>query len=74
MLQVLRLFLVILIICCDAGGDKAIVLVFEKEPIWAAFAGRFDAVAVVDEDFHGVALLILKQLTDSYAKIQKKSD
>ena len=60
--------------CYDAGGDNAIVLIFEKFAVWAAFAGRFDAVTVIDEDFHGVALLILKQLTDSYAKIQKKSD
>lgn len=39
---------------CEAGGDKAVVLIFEKFAVWAAFARRFNAVAVVNEDFHRV--------------------
>ena len=39
----------------EAAGDFTVVKVFTEEAIGAAFAGRFDAVAVVDEDFHRAA-------------------
>ena len=55
-------------ICCYAGGDDAVVLIFEKFAVWAAFAERLNAVAVVDEDFHGVAGLA--QLSDSVCKVK----
>ena len=38
--------------CYDAGGNEAIVLIFEKFAVWATLAGSFNAVAIVDEDFH----------------------
>ena len=44
------------------------VLIFEIFAVWAAFAGRLNAVAVVDEDFHGVAGLA--QLSDSVCKVK----
>ena len=37
---------------CEAGvdalGDETVVVKFAEDPVGAAFAGRFDAVAVVD--------------------------
>ena len=50
--QKLSIVAAIIEFCCDAGGDKAVIFVFEKEPVWAAFAGRFDAVAIVEKNFH----------------------
>ena len=32
----------------DALGDETVVVKFAEDPVGAAFAGRFDAVAVVD--------------------------
>lgn len=52
--------------CCHATRDNAIILIFSELPVWTAFAGRELAVAIVDEDFHGVAGLV--QLTDSVYK------
>lgn len=46
-----------------ASGDFAVVEGFTELPVWGAFAGSELAVAVVDEDFHGVAGLV--QLSDS---------
>ena len=37
----------------DAGGDEAVPGVFPEHPVGRALARRLDAVAVVDEDFHG---------------------
>ena len=36
----------------DAAGNVAGVGVFEEAAVGAALAGRFSAVAVIDEDFH----------------------
>lgn len=36
----------------DAAGDVAGVGIFEEAAVWAALAGSFTAVVVIDEDFH----------------------
>ena len=51
---------------CDFAVEEG----FTELPVRGTFAGSELTVAIVDEDFHGVALRILKQLTDSYAKIR----
>ena len=35
----------------NAAGDVAGIGVFEEAAVWAALAGSFTAVAVIDEDF-----------------------
>lgn len=37
----------------DAGGDEAVPGVFPDHSVGRALARRLDAVAVIDEDFHG---------------------
>ena len=39
-------------VCYYAFGDFAVVGVFAKFAVWAAFAGGVEAVAGVEEDFH----------------------
>lgn len=36
----------------EMAGDVAGVGIFEEAAVWAALAGSFTAVAVIDEDFH----------------------
>jgi len=37
----------------DAGGDEAVPGVFPDHSVGRALARRLDAVAVIDEDYHG---------------------
>ncbi len=55
----------------DAGGDDAVVAVFEEFAVGAAFAGGVGAVAVVDEDFHWAVRWESLQLSDSDTKVRK---
>ena len=51
---------------CDFAVEEG----FMELPVWGTFAWSELTVAVVDEDFHGVAVLV--QLSDSNTKVHKR--
>lgn len=56
----------------DAGGDEAVPGVFPDHSVGRALARRLDAVAVVDEDFHGWSCVWVS--TPKLHKISEKSN
>lgn len=56
----------------DAGGDEAVPGVFPDHSVGRALARRLDAVAVIDEDFHGWSCVWFS--TPKLHKISEKSN